>query len=155
TDYQGAVKVLLAAFPLTMMNAIGFTSKKTKNLLLPYLVIVCVSVFPGFLNFTFYSFYAIGYADPLLAAAIAVSLMLLLHYCSNPLKKEYLFFAVLCGITASLSKQPGLLWCYMGFPALLITKAFVHKKIDKFEIAALLLLFIPAAIWLFGPGSRF
>lgn len=154
-NYQGVVKVLLIVFPLTMMNAIAFSSQKTKDFLLFYLIMICIVVFPGFLKFSFYAFHALGYADSMLAAAIAASLMLLLKYLTDNSKKEYLLFAVLCGITASLSKQPGLLWCYLAFPAIIFTAFIKSKKIDNYDIKALILLFIPAAIWLFGPGSKF
>jgi hypothetical protein len=92
----------------------------------------------------------------MLAAAVITSLMLLLKYLADSTKKKYLFFAVLSGIVASLSKQPGLLWCYLVFPALIFTNCIVQKrKIEKFEIAALLLLFLPAGAWLLGAGSKF
>ncbi len=154
-NYQGVVKVLLVAFPFTMMNAIAFSSQKTKDFLLFYLCLICIVVFPGFLQFNFYTFHALGYADSMLAAAIATSLMLLLKYLTDPSKKEYLLFAVLCGITASLSKQPGLLWCYLAFPALIIAKFITDKKIDSLDAKALLLLFIPAGVWLSGAGRKF
>lgn len=154
-EYQGPVKVLLVAFPLTMMNAIAFMSAKTKNVIWFYILLVFISVFPGFLKLSFYGFHAIGYADPLLAAAVVTSFMLLLKYLQNPTQKTDLFFAVLCGIVASLSKQPGLLWCFLAMPVLIITKWILHKKIDKTELLLILLLFIPAGMWLLGAGSRF
>jgi hypothetical protein len=144
TDYQGVVKVLLVAFPLTMINAIAFASAKTKNFNIFYLLLACICVFPRFLTFSFYGFHAIGYADSLLAAAISASLILMLKYLADPAKKEYLFFAICCGITASLSKQPGLLWCFSAMPALIIAKNITQKRFEKLDWIALFILFIPA-----------
>jgi len=155
TEYQGAVKALFFVFPFSVMNAIAFASDKIKQSPLLYLLLIGACVFPGFFDVHVYRSYSVGLADPMLAAAIATSLMLFLIYLKNPHEKSYLFFAVLCAITASLSKQPGLLWACISLPLLLLIRCFYLKKIDSQTVFSILLLWLPATIWLLGPGSHF
>lgn len=154
-EYQGPVKALLVIFPFTIMNCIAFATYNTVRSLLLYLFVISVCVFPGFMTFGFYRFYGVGYADPMLAAALACSALLLIQYFQEPQQKQWLWYAVFCGITASLSKQPGLLWALFSVPVLFIAKFIQERKINLAELSGLFVLATPAATWLLGPGSHF
>jgi hypothetical protein len=58
-----------------------------------------------------------GLADPLMAAAMVVSAMLLVAYAREPQKLVLLWLAVACAIVASLTKQAGLIWACFSLPA--------------------------------------
>lgn len=162
TEYQGPVKVLLVIFPFTLLNVLSFSSPNISRSLLRYLFIAVICVFPGFLSFNFYRFCSVGYADPVLAASLVVSVWFLLLYCeqsksvdNNKKNQYFLMISVLSGIAASLSKQPGFLWALWGFPLILLTKAFETKKIMLREVIALFFIFFPVVIWLCTSGKFF
>lgn len=158
-EYQGAVKALLVVFPFTLLNCIAFSISKinhikNSSILYLYFLVAFISIFPGFLSLDFYRFYSMGYADPLLAAAITLSALLLLRYCEEK-NNLYLILAVISGIAASLTKQPGFLWVLLGFPAILIGRMIQQRQFKPSEILAILVIIIPVLFWLTGSGEHF
>jgi len=158
TEFQGAVKALLVFIPFSLLNIYAFRYSKRTPFLLIYFFVALISIFPGFLDFSFYRFYSVGYVDPLLAVAITLSAVFLLNYCQEEKsgeKKLLLVVAVITGMTAGLVKQPGFLWVFLGFPAILLSKAIKNRSIDFVEIIAIVFVIVPALLWILGPGKHF
>lgn len=153
-DYQGPIKALFVIFPFTILNALAFSTEKTSRYFVLFLALAIISIFPGFLSFDFYKFYSRGYADPMLAACIAASLLIFLHYLKNN-QSDYLIVAAICGVTAALSKQPGLLWACISMPLLLCLKMLWEKKIDYLSCFTIAFLLIIPFCWLVTDGSHF
>jgi hypothetical protein len=153
-EYQGPIKALLCIFPFTIMCNIAFISKRTAQTLPVYLLTLFSSVFPGFLTIGFYQFYTTGYADPVLAATMAASFVLFSKYLDEP-KPEYLWYAVLCGITAALTKQPALLWALFSMPAVILWRSYQQRQLTNYHILMLVVLIMPVFAWLAGAGRHF
>lgn len=147
-EYQGPIKALLFIFPLTNLNAVAFKSKKTFQLIWFYLLLV---FFCKAFNNRFYEY---GYADPMMVASLAAAAVLFISYLEKN-NRYYLWLSVLCGITASLSKQPGLLWVWLTFPSMLMLRWWQRKTFDWQELLAIIVLALPALLWLLGPGWDF
>jgi hypothetical protein len=61
-----------------------------------------------------------GLADPLMAAAMIVSVMLLIAYAREPQKLTLLCLSAVCAIVASLTKQAGLIWACFSLPVMIV-----------------------------------
>lgn len=155
SEYQGPVKALLCVFPFTTMNIVAFASSRTNRSLLLYLILISIAVFPGFLTFSFYKFYTTGNVEPMWAAAIVASLALLFLYQENKQQKSYLWLAVFCGITASLTKQPALLWVFFSLPVFFAWQFICNKKIEMAECLAVIIGLLPALLWLIVYAPHF
>ncbi len=155
TEYQGVVKTLVVVFPFITMQAITVTSARTAQHVFLYLLLIACVVFPPLTHLSYYKFYAIGYADPMLVAMLSASVMFILRYLNDTRQKSFLWLAVLCGAGASLSKQPGLLWACFSLPLLLISKNLREKQWHKAEGLALMLLLLPPLVWLVTVGTHF
>lgn len=59
-----------------------------------------------------------GLADPLMSAAIILSVMLLIAYAREPKKMGLLWLSVACAVIASLTKQAGLIWACFSLPVM-------------------------------------
>lgn len=57
-----------------------------------------------------------GYADPLASALLLTSLALILQYSRKPDQLRLFVLASFCALIASLTKQPGLIWCLASLP---------------------------------------
>lgn len=57
-----------------------------------------------------------GLADPLMSAAIILSVMMLIAYARAPQKLGLLWLSVACAVIASLTKQAGLIWVCFSLP---------------------------------------
>jgi hypothetical protein len=155
-EYQGPVKALLVILPFTLINTVLFYNDKiTAKYFFIILFVIFIGIFPPLLDPHMYRFYVKGYADPMLAAAVIVSAAFLLKYCASPKSTLYLWIAVIGGIVASLSKQPGFMWVLWGFPLLLIVKMWQDRQFIGQEIFALIIVAIPVSVWLFSGGSHF
>lgn len=147
-EYQAPIKALLFIFPLTNLSAIAFKSKKTFQIVWLYLLLIFIC--KAFNN----RFYEYGYADPMMVASLAAAMVLFINYVQEN-KRYYLVLSVLCGITASLSKQPGLIWVLFAFPGMLILRWIKQKSLNWQELLAAMVLMLPALLWLLGPGLDF
>jgi len=154
TEYQGPVKVLLVIFPFTLLNCLAFSSKHIAESWWRYIIIAFICIFPGFLSLHFYRFYSVGYADPILAANIVLSVLFLLKYIENK-NSFFLFISTVSAVAASLSKQPGFLWALWGFPIVLITNCMIERKIKLENIISFCVVIFSVLIWLLGAGKYF
>ena len=59
-----------------------------------------------------------AYADPLASALILTSLALILQYTEHPGSLHLIVLASACALIASLTKQPGLVWCLASLPVI-------------------------------------
>lgn len=64
--------------------------------------------------------FAKGLADPLMSAAMIVSVMLLIAYAREPQKLAVLWLSVACAVIASLTKQAGLIWVCFSLPVVVM-----------------------------------
>jgi len=156
TDYQGVAKTVLALFPFVVLNSIavaGKISQKSWLIFTGFIVIAYISLFSP-VN---YSFYSIGFADPLLAAILALAVFILIAYLDNKdgHDKFDLLLAALLSIAAALSKQPGFLWALFSFPIILIIAIKRQRKLNNAEIFAMLTVAAGALLWIAGPGLFF
>ena len=87
-----------------------------------------------------------AYADPLATALILLSFMLLLQYSEKPAKLRPLMLSLFCGLLASLTKQPGLVWCLATLPALILYGVW-RWKWRPAALAACIAVMLLAAIW--------
>ncbi|OGT31746.1 MAG: hypothetical protein A3E87_02055 [Gammaproteobacteria bacterium RIFCSPHIGHO2_12_FULL_35_23] len=151
---QGAVKAALCPIlAFSLLNATAFSCKTIKNHLLSYLIIIAISVFPGLMFFSGYKFYSIGYADPLMAAALGCAVALYINYYQNK-KLFVLFIMTLCTITACWSKQPALLFAGLSLPIIGLIQLF-QRQLQKKELLLFIIIAIGAYSWAFGPGAGF
>ena len=61
-----------------------------------------------------------AYADPLASALLLTSLALILQYAQRPEQIRLMVLASSCALVASLTKQPGLVWCLASLPIVTI-----------------------------------
>ncbi|WP_199140184.1 hypothetical protein, partial [Delftia sp. ASV31] len=87
-----------------------------------------------------------AYADPLATALILLSFTLLLQYSEKPAKLRPLMLSLFCGLLASLTKQPGLVWCLASLPMLIIYGVW-RWKWRPAALAACIVAMLLAAIW--------
>lgn len=87
-----------------------------------------------------------AYADPLATALILLSFTLLLQYSEKPAKLRPLMLSLFCGLLASLTKQPGLVWCLATLPMLIIYGVW-RWKWRPAALAACIVVMLLAAIW--------
>ena len=95
----------------------------------------------GFGNLLFWA-----YADPLATALILLSFTLLLQYSEKPAKLRPLMLSLFCGLLASLTKQPGLVWCLATLPALILYGVW-RWEWRPAALAACIAVMLLAAIW--------
>ncbi|MDX2165110.1 MAG: hypothetical protein SFW07_06825, partial [Gammaproteobacteria bacterium] len=156
TYYQGVAKSILILFPLTVMNCIAFAGKITEKswaVFICYIAMIAASIF-GVIG---YRFYSEGFADPLLAACLALAILYTVLYCdaSEDNNLFMLVLAVLATMATSISKQPGFLWALFSFPLIVILKMIRAKQYSYAEITAIIIAAIPCLCWVLGPGSHF
>jgi hypothetical protein len=87
-----------------------------------------------------------GLADPLMSAAMIVSVMLLIAYAREPQKFILLWLAVICAIIASLTKQAALIWACFSLPLTVGIGCWRYKWPKSALIPALAGLCL-SAIW--------
>jgi hypothetical protein len=87
-----------------------------------------------------------GLADPLMSAAMIISVMLLIAYAREPQKSILLWLAVVCAVIASLTKQAGLIWACFSLPLTVGIGCLRYKWPKSALIIALAGLCI-SAIW--------
>lgn len=142
-EFQAAVKLTFLIFPLTIMQVIAASSKKFTRVLLFYIILIFCSVFP----WDFYAFYSKAYADPLMIASLITSITFFVFYI-NTSQKHFLWLSVVCGISASLTKQPGLWWSLIVFPSWVTFRMIRLKKMNIVELMAIILMIYPPLLWL-------
>lgn len=87
-----------------------------------------------------------GLADPLMSAAMIISVMLLIAYAREPHKFILLWLAVICAVIASLTKQAGLIWACFSLPLTVGVGCWRYKWPKSTIILALAGLCL-SAIW--------
>lgn len=95
-----------------------------------------------------------AYADPLASALLLTSLALLLKYSQRPEQLRLMVLASACALAASLTKQPGLVWCFASLPAMAIYGIW-RLGWKKIILAPCLLAIALAAIWPFYLAPTF
>jgi len=151
---QGIVKVLLAFFTFSLINAIAFSAKKIKENLLGFIIVILLVLMPGNKGLSLYHFYISGYADSILAATVAVSVALTIYYCETE-QVSALTAAILAAMAAAWTKQPGMLWALIILPLILISKMIKQKRINYLEIIAIIFALAAPLVWLLGVGKHF
>lgn len=151
---QGIVKVLLAFFTFSLINAIAFSAKKIKENLLGFGIVILLVLMPGNKGLSLYHFYISGYADSILAATVAVSVALTMYYCETE-QVSALIAAILAAMAAAWTKQPGMLWALIILPLILISKMIKQQRINYLEIIAIIFALAAPLIWLLGVGNHF
>jgi hypothetical protein len=153
-NVEGIVKVSLAILTFTIANVLAFSSAKTKEKFWLYLVLVVIVLMPGNPP-GLYHFYVTGYADGVLATAVAVSAAVILRYCLIEQTSFNLLLAVLSAVAAAWTKQPGLLWAGLIVPSLLVAKMMQEKSIKLKEILSIIILLGAVFFWVLGTGKNF
>jgi hypothetical protein len=87
-----------------------------------------------------------GLADPLMSAAMMVSVMLLIAYAREPRKLSWLWLSLACAVTASLTKQAGLIWACFSLPVAVAVGCVRYNWPRKALVLTLAAMFI-AMIW--------
>lgn len=162
-ELQLPIKGLLIFFPYMMLNGIGSLCRLSNNdrlaaygLSLIFVLFIC----------GLSKFFDDAYADPLMTASMALSVVCFLQY-YRALKQNtkgqaaitYYGFAVLTAIAGFLSKQPGLLWVAV-LTLLTMFSLFEYRKnttgavIIKI-ISLVALMGISVVIWLRTEGHQF
>ncbi|WP_234637142.1 hypothetical protein [Delftia tsuruhatensis] len=95
-----------------------------------------------------------AYADPLATALILLSFTLLLQYSKKPGNLRPLLLSLFCGFLASLTKQPGLVWCLVTLPVLTAYGVW-RWKWRPVALAACSVMMLLAAIWPFFVAPNF
>lgn len=173
---QLPVKALLIFFPYMMLNAVAtLISFRSKRSVLLYAISL------GFVLFgcNYAQFLDDGYADPIMTAAIVISLLCFFqcarwfkikvrcYYQSNSEERFkraervmhlYAFLAVITAIASFLAKQPGLLWA--GGLSLMLMLLWLEQPVKSrtdtlFTLGLLLLLGSAVLIWTSTEGSQF
>ena len=104
--------------------------------------------------FSIFSLLYWAYADPLASALLLTSLALLLQYSQGPKHFHLIVLASLCALAASLTKQPGLVWCFVSLPAMGLYGVW-RLGWKKSILAPCLSAMIFAAIWPFYLAPTF
>ena len=104
--------------------------------------------------FSGYKFYSVGYADPLMAAALGCTIALFIDYYRNKSSNLTLFIMAICAITACWSKQPALLFAGISLPIIGLIE-LTHHNLKKSELLAIIIIALSAYVWAFGPGAGF
>lgn len=151
---QCPVKAMLGMFSIALLGAWAsvltpFTPKRLVFFLLGVLYVV------GFLKLE--QFFNDGYADPIMSAALVVSIAVLLQASFGQrlaLAKEHLVgIAVFCGFVACATKQPAFLWLVLVMPIFLTIESFCLKQYRWLGFATLSVAL--AALWFMTEGSQF
>ncbi len=155
-EAQGVVKVLLVIFQFSILNAMVFSAKQINRHILAYICVAILVLFPGDSRFGMYHFSISGYADPILAGVMAISVASFIAY-SKESNRLSLFIVVISAIAAAWTKQPGLLWAGFTLPIALIYKMVSSKKSAHFvdEIIALCASLAAVFYWAFNIGRHF
>jgi hypothetical protein len=150
-ELQLPVKALLAIFPFSMLTAIGIAPKETSNTnVARYFVIMLLLVLGTGIKKFFYD----GLADPMMAAALTVSVFLFIRYQNEMDRTDLLWLSVLCGIASAYTKQPALIWILISFPVISLISVAVYRG-PKVMIVAAGILVASGLIWVFGSGIGF
>lgn len=108
---------LISGLPsLLVLIVLGeFIAKSQREWINWFSLAISITAFSGLVNLMFWA-----YADPLASVLLLTSLALLLQYAQQPERIHLMILASSCGVVASFTKQPGLVWCLFSLPAIVI-----------------------------------
>ncbi len=88
----------------------------------------------------------IGYADPIMTAAMAISAVLFVNFSIHSDRPLLLWLSAACAVVAGYSKQPGLIWGCFGFPVAVVYGVYALNWPRK-AMAPALVVFAVSLIW--------
>jgi hypothetical protein len=147
-DAQLPSKACLVVFPFTLLNAIAYTTFKANAYRLSYLGLLIWGLFGIGLS----RYFDNGYADPVMTACLVMSGSLFIQGIRHN-NITSLWLSMACGLAASFTKQPALIWSLWGLP---LGLALFHAKSDRRTIMCIIALSILGALtWFIAEGSTF
>lgn len=145
-----AAKLVCGIPALVIVIAFSDVTARSTNRFINWLtLLLVVGVLVSFGNLLFWA-----YADPLATALILLSSVLLLQYSENPENLRPLLLSLFCGLLASFTKQPGLVWCLATLPGMMIYGVWRWKWRPVALVACVVILPL-AAIWPFFVAPEF
>lgn len=87
-----------------------------------------------------------AYADPLASALLLCSFSLILQYARRPGQLRLIVLASVCALVASLTKQPGLVWCLASLPVMALFGIW-RMGWKKAVLVPCLIAMALAAVW--------
>lgn len=150
-ELQLPVRSLLAFFPFSLLVTIGIASNKTEiksiALFFFWMLVIVFGIGIG-------KYFDDGLADPMMSAALIVSVFMFIQYINNHDKTIYLFLSSICAIVAAYSKQPALIWAILALP-LITSISVIRRTIPLISLLPVGIVMLVSIYWVLGPGFDF
>jgi hypothetical protein len=149
-ELQMVVKGMLTLYSLSMILAVAFIPKISN---FTRVALTCFSILLLIYGLEIQHYFKQGLADPVMSAALVVSVALFMRFLSES-ETKLLWLSLLSGVVAAFTKQAALVWVLFSLPLLLIL--YQHKNKYSFALTLAAGLSICSALfWILGEGAGF